>query len=238
VFHLVSTTFPSMTIDSSVYDVMSNLLPTIRLVESCIANGVQKIVYASSGGTIYGEPTTPLITEEHPLVPQSAYGQSKLTIENYLNFYARSTSVDINVLRISNPYGPGQKLLGVQGLVAVCMGCALLDRTLKVYGAGESIRDYVYIDCVIDALTTIANTKGSSVVNISSGIGHSVADIVSAIETVSGRIIRKEYIPNRKGDVTMNVLSNQKALGLYGWQPKVSLQDGLARTWNSVLKKA
>jgi UDP-glucose 4-epimerase len=237
VFHLVSTTFPSMTIDSSVYDVMSNLLPTIRLVESCIAHGVKKIVYASSGGTIYGEPKTPLISEDHPLVPQSAYGQSKLTIENYLNFYARSTHLDINVLRISNPYGPGQKLFGVQGLVAVCMGCTLFDRTLKIYGTGDSVRDYIYIDCVIDAITRIANAKGSSVVNISSATGKSILDIVKAVEAVSGRTIRKEYISLRLGDVEKNVLSNQKARALYGWEPKVTLESGLALTWNALTAK-
>jgi UDP-glucose 4-epimerase len=237
VFHLVSTTFPSMTMESSVYDVLSNLLPTIRLVESCLANGVKKIVYASSGGTIYGEPTTNLISEEHPLVPLSAYGQSKLTIENYLNFYARSTSLDINVLRISNPYGPGQKLFGVQGLVAVCMGCAAYGRALKIYGEGDAIRDYIYIDCVIDAIVQAGNQPGSSIANISSGVGQSVMEIVNAVESVSGREIRKEYIPNRKGDVKRNVLANQKAFSLYGWKPTINLHEGLTRTWQSVSAK-
>jgi UDP-glucose 4-epimerase len=203
VYHLVSTTFPSMTMDSSVYDVLSNLLPTIRLVESCLSNGVKKIVYASSGGTIYGEPTSSLISEDHPLLPLSAYGQSKLTIENYLNFYARSTSLDINVLRISNPYGPGQKLLGVQGLIAVCMGCALYDRTLKIYGIGDAVRDYLYIDCVVGALVCAGDQVGSTVVNVSSGLGQSVMGIVSLIEEVSGRIIKKEYPRQSKSETTI-----------------------------------
>ncbi len=237
VFHLISTTFPSMTIESSVYDVLSNLLPTIRLVESCLANGVKKIVYASSGGTIYGEPQTIPITEDHPLTPKSAYGQSKLTIENYLNFYARSTPLDINVLRISNPFGPGQNLLGVQGIVAVAMGCAYYDRVLKLYGEGKAVRDYIYIENVIEAMLLAADKPGSSIANISSSQGYSVMDVVRATEEVSGKTIRKEFIPDRPGDVKVNILSNKRAYEIYDWVPKVQLEEGLFRTWRYIENK-
>ncbi len=235
VFHLISTTFPSMTIESSVYDVFSNLIPTIRLVEICLANGVKKIVYASSGGTIYGEPKKIPISEDHPLVPKSAYGQSKLTIENYLNFYARSREIDVNVMRISNPFGPGQKLLGIQGIIAVAMGCAYYNRNIKIYGKGDAIRDYIYIDDVIEALLIAAKKSGSSIVNISSGVGYSVMEIVTAIEDISGIKIHKTYIPERPGDVKTNILSNQLAYEIYGWQPKVKLKDGLVKTWNHIV---
>ena len=235
VYHLISTTFPSMTVESSFYDVLSNLLPTIRLVEICLANGVKKIIYASSGGTIYGDPQTIPITEDHPLVPKSAYGQSKLTIENHLNFYARSTSLDVNILRVANPYGPGQKLLGVQGLVAVAMGCAYYGRTLKLYGEGKAVRDYIYIDDVIDAMLLAATHPGSSVVNISAATGHSVMEIVQAVEEISGRTIVKEFIPDRPGDVQVNILDNQKACQLYGWTPKTAFKDGLVKTWEHIM---
>lgn len=231
VFHLISTTFPSMTLESSVYDVLSNLLPTVRLVETCLAHGVKKIVYASSGGTIYGEPQVIPITEEHPLIPKSAYGQSKLTIENYLNFYARSTPLEVNVLRISNPYGPWQNPFGIQGIVAVAMGHAYYNSVLKIYGQGESVRDYIYIDDVIDAMWRIAETPGSGIVNISSGQGQSVLEMVHLIEDIIGAPIRKEFLPLRPGDVKVNILANEKARHVYGWQPRTSLQEGLSRTW-------
>jgi UDP-glucose 4-epimerase len=237
VFHLISTTFPNMTIESSVYDVLSNLLPTIRLAEACIANGVRKIVYASSGGTIYGEPKSIPILEEHPLIPKSSYGQSKLTIENFLSFYARSMPIEINILRISNPFGPEQKLLGTQGIIAVAIGCLVYDRTLNVYGQGDAVRDYIYIDDVVNALICAAEFPGSSTVNISSGEGKSVMDIVQHIETVSGQEIRKNFVPERPGDVKVNILSNQRAYDLYGWQPKVAFKDGLASTWKKVAEK-
>lgn len=234
VYHLISTTFPSMTVASSVFDVLSNLLPTIRLVELCLTNGIKKIVYASSGGTVYGEPKITPIPETHPLMPTSAYGQSKLTIENYLNFYARTSDIDISILRISNPFGPGQKLFGVQGIIAVTMGCILYDRVLNIYDEGRAIRDYIYIDDVIQALLTAGNSQESAIVNISSAQGHSVMDIVHALETISGKEIRKKYVAARPGDVSVNILSNQYAFELYGWQPKISFEEGLAMTWNKV----
>ena len=232
VFHLISTTFPSMTIERSVYDLLSNLLPTIRLVEICLSNGIKKIVYASSGGTIYGDPITIPVREDHPLIPKSAYGQSKLTIENYLNFYARSTDLDIDILRVSNPYGPGQNPYGVQGIVGVAMRCAFFDNTLKIYGNGETVRDYLYIDDVINALLISSKMSGSHTVNISSGKGHSVIDIVRLIEQISGRNIRKEFIPDRKGDVVVNILSNELAWKTFGWEQKIDLHEGISRTWD------
>ncbi len=231
VFHLISTTFPSMTLKSSVYDILSNLLPTIRLAELCLELKVPTIVYASSGGTIYGEPQTDIITEHHPLVPKSAYGQSKLNIENYLRFYARTTSLDIKILRLSNPFGPRQNPYGIQGLIAVAMGCARDRRPLKIFGAGTAVRDYIYIDDAIEVMLRAATRAGPIVANVSSGRGTSVRDVVAAIEQVTGRTIAKQFVPERPGDVNVNILSNDLARGLYDWDPQVDLAEGLRRTW-------
>ncbi len=229
VFHLISTTFPN-TVTSSTYDIFSNLLPTIRLVELCLNHNVNKLVYASSGGTIYGEPRQVPIPEDHPLIPKSAYGQSKLTIENYLNFYARSTQLDVAILRISNPFGPGQHAWRVQGIVAVAMGCLLRQQPLKLYGIGSAVRDYIYIGDVVDAMILASQRKGSSVANISSGQGHSVLEIVERIESIAGRTIAKEFIAERPNDVEVNILDNRRAREIYGWVPKCSLHAGLTTT--------
>jgi UDP-glucose 4-epimerase len=234
VFHLISTTFPNTTRESSVYDISSNLIPTIRLIELCLSNNVKKVVYASSGGTIYGEPKKTPITESHPLNPTSLYGQSKLTIENYLNFYARSTNLDVNVLRISNPFGAGQKLLGVQGIISVAMGCVCYERSIKIYGQGEAIRDYIYIDDVINALILASEKSGSSVVNISSSSGHSIIEVIEAIEEITQKNIEKEFIPPRDGDVKVNILCNKLAAKIYNWQPKIEFKEGLSLTWKYI----
>jgi len=230
VFHLISSMGPRMSIESSLYDIESNLVPTIHLVENCLANGVKKIVFASSGGTIYGEPKMIPIHEDHPLLPKAIYGQSKLTIENFLNFYARSTGIDVNILRISNPFGPGQNPNKAQGIVAVAMGSAYYNRVLKIYGKGEAVRDYIYVDDVAEAMLLAAESSGSSIVNISSSTGQSIMDIVEAVEKISGRMIRKEFVPSCSSDVKVNILDNKRSYAVYGWYPKVDFKDGLIRT--------
>jgi UDP-glucose 4-epimerase len=222
-----------MVIESSNYDLLSNLLPTIRMLELAREAGVNRIVYASSGGTVYGEPVQLPITEQHVLAPKSAYGQSKLTIENYLGFYARTTALEVRILRVSNPYGPGQNLYGAQGLVAVAMGCAMDARPLRVFGAGESVRDYIYIDDVVDALLRAETTPTAPMVlNVSSGSGRSVNDVIAAVESASGRRIERAPMPERAGDVKVSVLDNGLAWQSLGWAPRTGFERGVQATWD------
>lgn len=232
VFHLVTTTFPSMVQQSTQYDLLSNLLPTIHMLELARHKGVKRVVYASSGGTIYGEPQRTPIPEDHPLAPKSAYGQSKLTIENYLSFYARTTPLQVSILRLSNPYGPAQNAFGAQGLIGVAMGCARDGRPVKVFGEGRAVRDYLYIDDVVQAMLC-AVEHPACIVNVSSGEGRSVADVLAAVERASGRRIERQVVPEREGDVLANVLDNTRARALFDWQPRVGLDEGLTRTWQA-----
>lgn len=237
VYHLITTTFPSMVIESGNYDLLSNLLPTIRMLEFAREEGVQRIVYASSGGTIYGEPQQLPISESHPLAPQSAYGQSKLTIENYLSFYARTTPLEVSILRVSNPYGPRQNVYGSQGLVAVAMGCAMDGRALRIFGKSDGVRDYVYIDDVVDAML-LATKAPPAVLNISSGTGRSVNDVIEAVERASGRRIARRESPERLCDVKVNILDNARASRMLGWRPQVEFAAGVARYWESLQRTA
>lgn len=230
VYHLITTTFPNMVIESSNYDLLSNLLPTIRMLEIARETGVRHIVYASSGGTVYGEPLQIPIPEQHPLAPKSAYGQSKLTIENYLSFYARTTSLEVSILRVSNPYGPRQNIYGAQGLLAVAMGCVLDGRALKVFGDGNSVRDYIYIDDVVEAMLR-ASRAAPGVLNISSGEGRTVNDVIAAVESASGRPIIRQPMPERHGDVAVSILDNQRARQWLAWSPRVPFDEGVARSW-------
>jgi UDP-glucose 4-epimerase len=233
IYHLITTTFPNMVIQSSNYDLLSNLLPTIRMLEIAREEGVRRIVYASSGGTIYGEPQQLPIAETHVLAPKSPYGQSKLTIENYLNFYARTTPLEVSVLRLSNPYGPSQNPYGSQGLIAVAMGCAMDARPLRVFGEGKTVRDYVYVDDVVDAMLR-ATVAPPDVLNISSGIGRTVNEVLEAVEAASGRVIERERLPQRAGDVAINVLDNSRAKARLGWSPTIDFAEGIGRTWRAM----
>lgn len=237
VYHLITTTFPNMVSASSNYDLLSNLLPTIRMLEMAREIGVRRIVYASSGGTIYGEPQQVPIPESHPLAPKSAYGQSKLTIENYLTFYARTTAIEVSILRLSNPYGARQNPYGSQGLVAVAMGCAADGRTVRIFGRGDAVRDYIYIDDVIRAMLAASQAE-PALLNISSGEGRSVNQVLASVEAASGRSIGRDQQPERSGDVAVNVLDNARARSVLGWAPQVSFDDGIARTWRSSFSHA
>ena len=234
VFHLITTTFPNLRVESSNFDLLSNLLPTIRMLELARELGVRRVVYASSGGTVYGEPQQLPITEDHPLAPKSAYGQSKLTIENYMRFYGRTTPLQVSVLRMSNPYGPGQNTLGVQGLIGVAMGCLRDGRPISVFGDGSAVRDYVYVDDAVNAMLRAA-AHPPSLVNVSSGQGHSIQQVLAAVERASGRSLTRVQIPARNADVRANVLDNALAAKLIGWVPKVGLDEGLARTWAGLM---
>ncbi len=233
VYHLITTTFPNMVTESSNYDLLSNLLPTIRMLELAREMGVRRIVYASSGGTIYGEPQQLPITEAHPLAPKSAYGQSKLTIENYLSFYARTTALEVTILRLSNPYGPSQNPYGSQGLVAVALGCVLDDRPVRVFGDGEAVRDYVFIDDVIAAMLA-ATAAAPDLLNISGGEGRSVNQVLAAVEAASGKTIQRIRLPQRSGDVGVNVLDNSRARASLNWSPRIMFEHGIEKTWRAV----
>jgi UDP-glucose 4-epimerase len=236
VFHLITTTFPNMVIESSNYDLLSNLLPTIRMLEIARETGVRRVVYASSGGTVYGEPQQLPITEAHPLAPKSAYGQSKLTIENYLGFYARTTSLQVSVLRLSNPFGPSQNPYGAQGVIAVALGCARDRRPLRVFGEGQAVRDYIYVDDVVDAMLLAADAR-PDIFNVSSGIGRSVNDVIAAVERASGRRIEREVVPQRLGDVSINVLDSSRVRERLGWRPRVDFDEGMLRTWRAICEE-
>lgn len=238
VVHLISTTFPGTTVESGIYDVFSNLVPTVRLLELCRENGVRRIIYGSSGGTVYGEPEFIPVTEEHPLRPKSMYGQSKKTIESYLHFFEIAYGLNIQILRISNPYGPRQNLYGTQGIVAVALGSVIDGRKFRVFGNGEQIRDYIFIEDVINAIVKAINMDHSATLNISSGVGVSVKEILDILERITGKKICREYIPSRVGDVLVNVLDNKKAKKIYHWQPRVSIEQGIEKTWNWIINSS
>ena len=232
VIHLISTTFPGTTLNSGVYDINSNLVPTVKLLEMCTSCNVKNLIYASSGGTVYGEPQTIPVSEDHPLNPLSIYGQSKKAIEGYLEFFSRVNDLNIQILRISNPFGPFQNPFAAQGVIAVAMGCVLFNRPFKVFGDGSTVRDYIYIDDVIDAFLAAANNNSSNVCNISFGHGTSVTEILECIEKYSSKKIKKIYIDARQGDVKVNILSNNKASETYGWSPKIDFSTGISKTWD------
>jgi len=232
VFHLVSTTLPKNSNDNPAYDVESNVLGTLRLLELCRASGVRKLVYVSSGGTVYGPPRSVPVREDHPTEPISSYGVHKLTVEKYLHLEHHLHGLDYCVLRPPNLYGPRQRLDTAQGAVAVFLDRALRGEPIEIWGDGSVVRDYVYIVDAIDALLKAARFNGAPrVFNLGSGRGTSLKELVAAIEALLGRPVKVNYSAARALDVPVNVLDATAAARHLGWRASTPLAEGLRRTY-------
>jgi UDP-glucose 4-epimerase len=233
VFHLVSTTLPKSSNDNPLYDVESNVTSTINMLDVAVRTGVTKVVFASSGGTIYGIPLETPIREMHPTDPICSYGIGKLAIEKYLHLYYLQHGLEYCILRMANPYGEGQRPTSSQGAVAVFLDRALKNKAVEIWGDGTVIRDYVYVGDVADAFMKAMEYSGEHrIFNIGSGQGCSVRELISNIETVIHRPIARIYLAGRTCDVPANVLDISRASKFLNWQPATSFEDGLAHTWH------
>lgn len=231
-FHLISTTVPGSN-HRPARDVSENLLPTLRLLDICVRRGVERVVFLSSGGTVYG-PDVPLPTpEDAALNPISWYGVQKLAIEKYLSVYRRLQCLDSFALRVSNAFGPHQTN-PKQGLVGSVIRNALEGTPVDIYGGGEIVRDYVYIADVIDAIlaaATIEDPLAPRVYNIGSGIGRSVNDVVRAVQAVNEKPIAINHLPNRAVDVAKSILDIGRAEKYLSWRPRTAWEDAIALTY-------
>jgi UDP-glucose 4-epimerase len=231
VFHLVSTTLPGTSNENPVHDVRTNVIGTLHLLEAALAARVAKVVFVSSGGTVYGMPRALPIAETHPTDPITAYGIGKLTVEKYLGLYGRLHALDYRVLRLSNPFGERQRVHSGQGVVAAFLHRALAGRPIEVWGDGSVVRDYLYVGDAADALTRAVGHAGPErVINIGSGVGRSVNDVIDAVERATGQRVERRYLPRRTFDVPANVLDISLARSALGWAPRTDFEEGVKRT--------
>jgi UDP-glucose 4-epimerase len=233
VFHLVSTTLPATSNLNPVYDVQSNLAPSVKLIEQCVAHKIKKFFFISSGGTIYGIPEKTPIPETHPKNPINSYAITKLGVEKFLHLYHHLHGLDYVVLRLSNPYGPRQPFDKGQGVIAVFIHNILSGKPLEVWGDGAQLRDYLYIEDAINAFIAVLKKETpSKIYNFGSGEPTSVNDIIRILREVSGRDIKVVYKPSRSADVPENYLDISRAKTQLGWKPNIGLMTGIKFAWN------
>lgn len=231
-FHLISTTVPKNSNDDPGRDIETNVLGTLRLLELCRSHKVRKIVFVSSGGTVYGVPGSTPIGEAHPTQPISSYGIHKLTIEKYLHLNWVLHGLDYCVLRIANAYGERQRTDLAQGAVAVFLERALRGEAIQIWGDGSVVRDYVYVGDIVQAfLRALAYDGEQKIFNIGSGVGVSLNQLLEEIGALVGRPLAVEYAPARGFDVPANILDCSLARRLLGWQARTRLAEGLRRTY-------
>jgi UDP-glucose 4-epimerase len=235
VFHLLWTTTAIHEVANRdpVADVQANLVPTIHLIEACRAAGVGRILFTSSGGTVYGRTHTAPIPEHHPNNPITAYGVSKLAVEKYLQMFHHLHELDFAIFRPSVPYGPYQNPLARQGAVAVFLYRVALGLPLTIWGDGSVTRDYFFISDLVDALILggTQSLKERRIFNLGGAEEVSLNQLIALVEKTVGRKAVVEYQSARDFDATRVVLDTTNAQMTLGWQPKVPMKDGLAKTW-------
>ncbi len=230
VYHLASTTVPSTSNADPIADVQENLCGTLLLLDRMRAAGCRRIVYLSSGGTVYGETGQALIDESHDCAPICSYGVVKLAIEKYLAMYGRLEGLQALVLRASNPYGPRQGKLGIQGLVGTLFGRLLSGQPVDIWGDGSSVRDYIYVGDLVELVSLAGRSNAVGVFNAGSGIGVSVKTMLEAVSAATGITPEVHRHLARGFDVSHIVLNVEKARRQFGWQPRTPLSQGLSQT--------
>jgi UDP-glucose 4-epimerase len=233
VFHLVWTTIHEIANEDPASDVIANLIPAIHLFETCRNAGVRKVVFVSSGGTVYGPAQTWPISETHPQNPINGYGITKLAAEKYLHMFRHLYGVDYAIFRPSVPYGPRQNPLAAQGAVAVFLYRVARGLPLTIWGDGSVTRDFFYVSDLTDALITGAERTlhEERIFNIGGSEEVSLTQLVKMVEEVVGKRACVEYAPARQFDAPRILLDTRLARQKLEWQPKVALVDGLTLTW-------
>lgn len=238
VLHLLSTTVPQTSNEDPIYDVETNVIGTLRLLDQARKASIKKVIFASSGGTVYGIPQEIPIKESHPTDPTSSYGIGKLIIEKYLHMYWMLYKMDYSVLRIANAYGERQRPTATQGVIPVFLERARQNAEITVWGDGSVMRDYIFVSDISNALlSALAYSGEMKVFNIGSGQGHSLVDVIHVIEEVTGRPLRVKYTDGRSFDVPISVLDISRARNHLNWAPTVSLLEGVARMYTWMLKE-
>ena len=213
-----------------VRDAQVNVLGSIGLLQACTRHGVQKLVYASTGGALYGEGRQLPATEDHPVNPESPYGASKHTVEHYLYLWRLLHGLDYTVLRYPNVFGPRQNPHGEAGVNAIFIGLMLEGKRPRIFGDGTAVRDYLFVSDVVDA-NVLALDKGSGeMLNLGTGIGTSVNDIVRELKAILGFAEDAIYEAPRPGEVQRIYLDATRAKRVLGWAPRVGFTEGLRRT--------
>ena len=214
-------------------DLLINVGATLGLLDALKRRGEGRVVFASSGGTVYGKLQSVPVSEDAPLAPITAYGAGKATAELYLKLYRAMYGLDCRIARIGNPYGAGQDISRGLGAVTTFLHHALTEQTIVIWGDGEAIRDYVHISDVASCLVTLACAPRSDadfIFNVGSGVGISLNEIVTDLEMRLGRRLQVSRTKTRAFDVPKSVLAIDRARRVLGWSPRLSLSDGIACT--------
>ncbi len=229
VFHLAAQADVRVSVAKPQFDAEVNLIGALNVFQGALGAKVKKVVFASSGGTIYGTPTQIPTPETHPQRPESPYGVAKKAGGDYLHYYHQIHGLDYAATAFSNVYGPRQDPHGEAGVVAIFTGLFLERRRPTIFGTGDQTRDFVYVDDVVDALARAAD-RGEGIINIGTGDETSVNDLYASMSRATGYNDPPNYAAARAGELDRSALAIDRAATELGWKPFTSLDEGVSRT--------
>jgi UDP-glucose 4-epimerase len=232
VYHLLSTTVPGTADLDPRTDIQDNLVGTINLLDSMQRLGLSRILFLSSGGTVYGIPDTIPIPETHALRPINSYGIVKAAIEHYLEMYRRTRGLSPVIVRASNPFGPRQAHSGVQGVISTFLRRILAAQPLEIWGDGTVVRDYLEVGDLAELCVRAGTSDREGAYNAGSGHGLSVNEVVEAVRNVTGADLKVIHKPGRPVDVPRSVLDCSRTKNDFGWECETGFDSGLRFTWD------
>ena len=231
VYHLMSTTVPTTSNIGVSEELTANVVLSAKLLEACVRQDVKKVVFISSGGTVYGKESECPLNEKTPTNPITSYGLQKITIEKLLYLYWYMHGLDYRIIRLANPYGPYQRPNGVLGAVTTFTYKALRGEEIQVYGDGSVVRDFIYIDDAIRGIEKIVSGEdGHHTFNLGCGYGTSIKKVLETIEKALNLRLNVNYTEARKVDVPVNYLDIKRYETAYGSLNPLSLEDGIRKT--------
>jgi UDP-glucose 4-epimerase len=235
VFHFAYIGSPSVAANDPKFDIENNVIGTINLLDACIKHKIQRIIYRSSGGAIYGDIQNGYANENHRVNPIAPYGINKLCVEQYLAYYKYRYHLDYISYRISNPYGERQSTEGDYGVIPILLKKVLQDESIDVYG--NSVRDYIYIKDVTELIVSSFDTQHIyNVYNLGSGVETSLLEVLGVIEAVTGIIPKINQLEKREFDVDRIMLDVSRIRKEFSFTSKVTFVDGVRTTYKDILK--
>ena len=217
-------------VEDPVFDAQENILGSLNVIINAVRFGSTKLVYASSGGTIYGEPGYLPVDEKHSINPISEYGVSKHTVEHYLYLCGHRNRLNYVVLRYSNVYGPRQNPFGEAGVVAIFARQMLRGERPTIFGSGDKTRDYIYVSDVVQANLLAMERAENVTCNLSTGVETSDQEVFDTLAEVLGYTGSPHYTSVRPGEINRICLDSSKAQKELGWNPQITLRQGLSQT--------
>jgi UDP-glucose 4-epimerase len=238
VFHLVSTTNPATSLNDPLIDIDTNIRSSVELFELCVENNVAKVIFLSSGGTVYGQTSSEKINEESLTQPVSPYAIGKLTIEHYLRYFKHHYGLNYLVYRVANPYGAGQNIHGKQGVIPIFLNLAFQKEPVTIFGDGGMVRDYLYITDLIDMISASYDKDNRhNEYNIGSGHGATINQLIKIIEKKANYKLSKKHVDTPDTYIEKIVLDTSRFVSEFKIKPSISLEEGISKTWDYVRAK-